>query len=152
MECQYKFKSGKNKNKQCLKQNCKNKKHNQIEELDKLFENMNIRELTIYDILKLLKNELQFIYENKIPTNIISINQENGDEEKTTNILKEEITFKDICAYCFYRYRYLRLEKSVGDFTKIICPINNYFELDMKLETLNEMSFIMLIGDIKSGF
>ena len=150
LECQYIFKSGKKKNKKCLKTSCKNCKHKVENKKNPIEEK--IKELTIMDLIKVLYNEFNFIYNNKLPTNIILIDENTGDEKIIVDIIQEDITFKNLVEYCFHRYRSLKNEKSIGDFKKIHYPINNFILLDHKLALYNKHLFLMLIADIKAKF
>ena len=148
LECQYIFKSGKNKDKKCLKTSCKhNKNKNEI-----TIEEKKERSITTMDLIKVLYNEFNFIYNNKLPTNIILIDENTGDEKIIVDIIQEEITFKNLVEYCFHRYRSLKNKKSIGDFKKIHYPINNFILLDHKLALYNKHLFLMLIADIKAKF
>ena len=153
-ECQYIFKSGKNKDKKCLKTSCKHSKHkvqnkNEITIEEKKEQRL---ELTLMDLIKVLHNEFTFIYNNKLPTNIIIIDENTGEEKIIVDIIQEKITFKILVEYCFHRYRSLKNEKSIGDFKKIHYPINNFILLDYKLALINEHFFVMLIAHIKANY
>ena len=120
----------------------KNKKEKVVK---KIKEKEEVQKLNIYHYIKLLHNEFTFIYNNKLPTKCVLIDSKTGEETITEDYLTEEPEYKFLASYFFHRYRDLRSEKSIGDFTKVFYPINNYLNIDSSLSTMTDISFIMIV-------
>jgi hypothetical protein len=148
MKCKYIFKSGKRKGLDCGKENCKTKLHlkktNVKEEEEEGFKQV-YKELDILDYAFLIKNELNYIIENKTPTNIIfkdkTIKRCNINE-------KMNVGFETMC-YIMYSYKVLT-GNNVDEFERIVTPVNLYPDLNKLLKTLTINEFLYKFSDIKS--
>jgi hypothetical protein len=147
MLCEYKYKSGIRKGADCGKEECKTKLHLKItiEETNDNYEEVS-KERDILQYAFLVKNELDYIINNKIPTNIIF-------KDKTIKrcIINETVnTNYETQCYIMYKYKSLT-GNTVDEFERIISPVNMYQELDKILKKLTTFEFLSIFADIKSG-
>lgn len=148
MNCEYIYKSGKNKGQLCSKQNCHlhNKKESKIikkEDFEQTEDKYNL-----YTYALLIKNEFEFIYNNKIPLNIDFIKK-----NEIKKCLINKIINSGYETQCYIMYKFKKLKgNTYNEFEQILLPISNYENLDSMLYCMNDSEFLISFADIKTTF